>query len=581
LRADDEDKAAEYLLRAGDQAREEHALDEAIEHYRDLLPLLERRGERQEMALVLFKLALALHMALRFGEANEAYQRAFAHWTAPEPAPGRAVETLRMAASYVPQVVDPAHAGWWPDIELCMQLFDRLVEAWPERTIVPSLAERWEMSDDGLRYRFQLREGLTWSDGTPLTAHDVEFGIKRVLDPANPGASVALYFVLENAQDYALGRSSDVEAVGVRALDDLTVEFRLVVPAPYFMSVANRPDAAPQPRHAIERHGEAWSAPEHQVVSGPLRVAEHAPDRLVLVRHDGYSRPRRGNVARIECVRAAVDDAFPAFARGELGMARVVYTPHTADHVRSPAGADEPLTWLAYIGFDHAHPQLRDVELRRALALTIDRTALAEAAPANLAAATGGVVPPALHGHSPDIAPRLDHEQARQHLARAGARPEAGLSLTAQDVWGELLEIVVRGWRDELGIDVRLDLWPGHEHPVGSLLDRAPMALFGWLPGYPDPEYMLRLLLHSDARTNAVRFADPRFDELIEAARRERSDRGRLERFHEADRYAVADQVALIPLFYGRSTAFVQPYVHGWWEFAKSSANFGDLVVES
>jgi ABC-type transport system substrate-binding protein len=147
-------------------------------------------------------------------------------------------------------------------------------------------------------------------------------------------------------------------------------------------------------------------------------------------------------------------------------------------------------------------------------------------------------------------------------------------------VWSELLEIVARGWRDGLGLDLRLDLWPGHDPPTVPLLDRAPMALFGWLPGYPDPEYMLRLLLHSEARTNAVHFADERFDELVESARQERNDRGRLERYHEADRYAVADQVAVIPLVYGRSTALVQPHVHGWWEFAKSSANFADLVVE-
>jgi peptide/nickel transport system substrate-binding protein len=231
---------------------------------------------------------------------------------------------------------------------------------------------------------------------------------------------------------------------------------------------------------------------------------------------------------------------------------------------------------LAYIGFDHTHAQLRDVELRRALALAIDRTALAEAAPANLVAATGGIVPPALYGHSPDIAPRLDLDRAREHLDRSG---DVTLALTAQDVWGELLEIVARGWRDGLGIDVRLDLWPGHDPPAGSLLEHAPVALFGWMPGYPDPEYMLRLLLHSEALTNAVHFADERFDELIESARQERNDRIRLERYHDADRYAVADRVAVIPFVYGRSTALVQPQVHGWWEFAKSSANFADLVV--
>src|SRR3954470_3762961 len=270
LAAKDEDKAASYLLRAGDKARQEYALDEAIGHYQALLPLLEKRGERQQSALVLFKLALALHTSLRFAAANKIYQRAFELWSPPPAAP--ATERLRVATSFLPNDTDPKSAIAWPNIQLCMQLFDRLVEAWPERTIVPSLAERWEISDDGLRYVFHLREGLRWSDGSPLTAHDIEFGIKRVLDPEKPGSSVAIYFVLENGQDYYLGHSDDADAIGVRALDDRTVEFRLVAPAPYFMSVMHRPAGGPQPRHAIEEHGAGWCTPERQVVSGPFAV---------------------------------------------------------------------------------------------------------------------------------------------------------------------------------------------------------------------------------------------------------------------------------------------------------------------
>ena len=177
-----------------------------------------------------------------------------------------------------------------------MQLFDRLVEQWPERTIVPSLAERWEIADDGLRYVFHLREGLTWSDGEPLTAHDVEFGIKRVLDPDAPGSSVAIYFVLEGGQERYLGQTPDDAEVGVRALDDRTVEFRLAAPAPYFMSVMNRPDGGPQPRHAIEALGEAWTEPGKQVVSGAFRVAERSDERLVLERRPDRGAARRGNV---------------------------------------------------------------------------------------------------------------------------------------------------------------------------------------------------------------------------------------------------------------------------------------------
>ncbi len=115
---------------------------------------------------------------------------------------------------------------------------------------------------------------------------------------------------------------------------------------------------------------------------------------------------------------------------------------------------------------------------------------------------------------------------------------------------------------------------------VGGRVDSANVRVTGWLPGYADPEYFLRLLFQSTSRTNEGGFADPAFDVLIERARQERGDRGRLERFHEADRYAVADRVAVIPLVYGRSTAFVQPYVRGWWEFGKTSASFADVTVE-
>ncbi len=558
LAAENEEKAVEYLLRAGDRARQEYALDEAIEHYRALLPLLEARGERQEMALVLFKLALALHTSLRFAEANDAYQRAFEYWT--PPAAREATELLRVGTSVLPYDLDPKSAIAWPNIQVCMQLFDRLVEAWPERTIVPSLAERWEISDDGLRYVFHLREGLTWSDGAPLTAHDVEFGIKRVLDPASPGASVAIYFVLENGEATYLGENDDWNAVGARALDDRTIEFRLSAPAPYFMSVMNRPDGGPQPRHAIDGVTDA------RVVSGAFEVAERSDDRLVLRRRS----PRRGNVAEVEFLQTDVADVLPAYERGDLDMVLVRYTPRFADLMPSAVHRDASIgaaAWSAYIRFDHTDPVTGNLDLRRALAHAVDRDALAAACPANLVVAAGGVVPPVLQGHTPDIALRYDPDVAREYLARSGY--DGDLELAGLEHWDRLIDVVARSWQDVLGrrVDIRS---PGESR----------ISVTGWLPGYPDPEYYLRLLFQSTSRTNEGGFADPAFDELIELARQERSDRGRLERFHEADRFAVVDRVAVIPLVYGRSTAFVSPAVHGWWEFGKSSASFADLTVE-
>jgi len=582
LASEDEEKAIDYLTRAGDKARQDYALDEAIEYYEELLPLLERRGESQGIALVLFKLALALHTSLRFAEANAVYQRAFDHWKPPDPV--AASEVLRIGTSFVPNDPDPRSAIAWPNIQLCMQLFDRLVEAWPERTIVPSLAERWDISDDGLHYLFHLREGLEWSDGRPLTAHDVEFGIKRVLSPNEPGSSVAIYFVLDGGQDYYLRRTSNADSVGVKALDDRTIEFRLAAPAPYFMSMMNRPDGGPQPRHAIEQHGENWAEPEHQVVSGPFRISKRTDSVLTLARRDGYRNvARTGNVERVELVAASLPNALDLYERNELDMVAVRYTPRLADQVRTESRADAvvgPAAWTAYLAFDHSHPGVANVDFRRALAHAIDRTTLAEKLPTNLLVATGGLVPPALQGHTPDIVPRYEPEVARELLARSGVT--GVVQLAALDEWAEIVGAIADSWRSTLNVEVETPTWsPDQAWRLARPWEQfiAPIVITGWLPGYSDPEYYLRLLLQSTSKTNEGGYAYPPFDELIERARQERSDRTRLELFHEADRMAVADQVALIPLAYGRSTAFVRPALQGWWEFGKTSAPFADLTI--
>jgi ABC-type oligopeptide transport system substrate-binding subunit/class 3 adenylate cyclase len=585
LAANDEDKAISYLTLAGDKARLEYGLDEAIGHYRALLPLLERRGERQAIALVLFKLALALHCSMRFAEANATYGRAFEFWTPPDPWPSASTATLRIASSFLPNDPDPKSAIAWPNIQLCMELFDRLVEQWPERTIVPSLAERWEISDDGLRYVFHLRKGLRWSDGYALTAHDVEFGIKRVLNPGSPGSSVAIYFVLENGQDFYLGRNRDADRIGVRALDDDTVELRLVAPAPYFMSVMNRPDGGPQPQHAIERYGTEWTDPDNQVVSGPFRQKERTDDHLVLTRQDGYTGVRTGNVRRVELLRSKVSDASPAYEAGDLDVISIRYTPRLADLVSAPpeGAMIGPAAWTLYLAFDHRHPITSNVEFRRALARAIDRDAMALATPVNLIVANGGIVPPALEGHTPDIVPRFDPEAARAHLSASGASDgRLEIALAALEDFEPMISVVARTWEEVLGLRVSLRWWTWLEATQHSAISEvAPIVVAGWLPGYPDPEYYLRLLLHSDSKTNEGGFAHPPFDELIEQARQERSDRVRLELYHEADRLAVADRIALIPMAYGRSMAFVKPWVKGWWEFGKTSSSFADLVVEN
>ena len=364
--------------------------------------------------------------------------------------------------------------------------------------------------------------------------------------------------------------------VGVKALDNRRVEFRLAAPAPYFLSVANRPDAAPQPRHAIEAHGDAWTEPERHVVSGAFRQVQRSPEHVVLERRPESRRP--GNVGRVDLRRLALREALSE--RPQLVTVQPV-SP-SAPGVREVAGEVElgPPAWTVYLVFDHGRAPYSNVDVRLALAHAIDREALAATLPPNFAAATGGLVPPALLGHTPDIAPRYDPDLARRHLA--GAPVDAPLELvgTRGDEIEPIVELLAEQWREALGVDVELKLLDELYAAVRMrMLEYGALAPSAWFPGFPDPEYYLRLLLQSEAVDNRGGWRDAEFDDLIERARLEPDGRRRLELFHAADRRAVADEVAVIPLAYARNAFLVDPSVRGWWEFGKSWASFADLEV--
>lgn len=557
--ADDPEKAIHYLRLAGDTARNDWALDEAIEHYRALVPLLRRLNHAAEAATTLFKLGLTLHTAMRYEEANTAWQEAFTIW-APEHLMRAHTAELRIASPAIPGPPDVLGNTAWTNIQVAMQVYDRVVEAWPERNAVPSLADTWTVSGDGLRYEFHLRAGLTWHDGTPLTAAHVERAMKRALDPRHPAAGASIYFVIRGAREYYFGDKHDASSVGVHALDDRRLIIELAHPAPYFMSVMNRPDA------------NAHLQPESTMGSGAFRVTASAPGRLTLERVN-TERLRRGNVGRVEMVQMDAEAAAEAYLRDEVDMVPLrVGGATTRLPIDHPEASITPLAATVYLVPDCARG-CSSQPLRRALAAAIDTQRVRIALPPASTVATGGIVPPALQGHTADIAVGFDPATARRWLRKSGFI--GPLRFVCMPVWNALGVVVADSWREHLGIEVVFR----EDDPDELALD-VDVHMYNWLPGYPDPEYYLRLLLHSASLTNRGRWANSSFDELIDKAVVQRESGARLEMFHAADRLAIREECALIPLGYLASITYVKPWVSGWWEFGKSSASFADLIVD-
>ena len=387
-----------------------------------LLPLLERRGERQEIALVLFKLALALHTSLRFAEANETYQRAFEHWTPPEPR-ARRPSALRVATSFLPNDLDPKtrdRVAEHPALHAALRPARRGVAGADDRPVA-----RRALGDLGRRAALRLPPARGADlvrrrrRSPPTTSSSGSSACSTRRAPARRSRSTSCS---RTARTTYLGRNTDADAVGVRALDDRTVEFRLVAPAPYFMSVMNRPDGGPAaaPRDRARRR--RWSAPSagrerrrSRSPSAPTtgscceRRVPRAPRRQ---RRRGRALPH-GDRRRAAGVRAR---------RADLVLVR--YTPRLADLMPGAVHADAVLGSPRVVGVHplrpHASGDWRTSSCGARSRTRSTGTRWRRSAPANLVVATGGVVPPALQGHTPDIALRYDPDLAREYLARSG-----------------------------------------------------------------------------------------------------------------------------------------------------------------
>jgi len=595
-------EAVNYLLEAGDRARGLYAYQEAIHAYERALALLRELGTRSDAleradaqaARTLMKLGLAYHNAFQFQKSRQAYDEGFALWqqaAAAEPAipPAPAPHPLRMAW-FQGGVLDPGMegnvAGGWID----EQLFCGLLVESPNLDIAPDVAQSWEVSDGGRRYVFHLRDDVHWSDGTPVTAGDFAYAWKRVLDPATGSPNADLLYDILGARAFHQGQACHPDQLGVRALNDLTLEVELEEPTGHFLQLMAFVVSFPLPRHVVEAHGASWTEVGKFVSNGPFRLEARPSDELmVLVRNPAYHGRSTGNLQRVELsLRLSRESSLAlleAYEAGELDVYDTLELPPVdMDRARQRHPGEfvsEPWLHTNYLAFNTSQPPFDDVRVRRAFVLAMDRETLASVALGGFVVpATGGFVPPGMAGHSPGIGLPYDPEAARKLLAEAGYPGGRGFPpivylMLPATVHQEHGEYVCQGWREELGIEVRDEAveWDTYDDRLG----REPRHIFacGWIADYPDPDNILRVGL----ATVQTMWRDPVYDGLIERARRLTDQRQRMRLYSQADRILV-EEAPLVPLFYNRNTLLIKPWVLKFPMSARGGWFWKDIVIE-
>lgn len=585
------EKAVGYLVRAGDQARMAYAHQEATDYYHRALAFLKEQGEHERAARTLMKLGLTYHSAFDFRSARQAYEEGFALWQRaeeiwPTVPPPPAPHALRVDWLN-PPTLDPIMMEDIYSVGVINQLFSGLVDVGPEMDVMPDVARTWEVLEGGRRYVFHLRDDVRWSDGTPVTAEHFEYAWKRVLDPATDSPNASLLYDVKAARAFHQGEVSDPESVGVRALDEVTLEVELERPTGYFLHLVAHGPTYPVPRHVVEAHGETWTEVRKIVTNGPFKLESwQLGESIVLVRNPEYHGRFRGNLQRVEL--SLLEDPSETMEMYETDGLDILdlwgLSPLEMDRARQRHAGEYvsvPRLATGFVGVDLSRPPFDDPRVRRAFSLATDRETLADVVLRGYCfPATGGVVPPGMPGHSPGIGLPYDPDRACQLLAEAGYPggrdfPVVDLLVPSFPAFSLGSEYLQAKWRENLGAEIA---WEAMEWGMFlDRLDREPPHMFAlaWGADYPDPDYFLSV----DFLRERTGWRNEAYDRLMEQAKRITDQEERMKLYGQADRILVED-AAIIPLTYDRSHLLVKPWVRKFPMSAIKAWFWKDVIIE-
>ena len=476
-----------------------------------------------------------------------------------------------------PDSLDPHKARSMEAMVVLRDLFEGLTRLDHQAAPIPGAAQSWTVSDDGLLFTFHLRPNLKWSNGEPVVAEDFAAGLRRLVNPETASQYAQVIAVIVNAADIVSGKKP-VESLGVAAPDEATVVITLATPAPYLPGLMAHASCAPLHRPSVAKLGERFARAGEQVSNGAFVLAEWLQGSYIrTVRNKHYWNDAANRIDGVKFLQIADENAeLRAYRAGELHLTAVVPRGQF-DWIRENLSAElhvSPQLTTYYYGFNLDRPLFRDVRLRRALSMVIDRERLANSVLRVGELPAYGWVPPGIldygsqsfdYEHTP-VAARI--AEAQVLLAAAGYTREKPLSFELRynngEVHTKVAVAVASMWKEALGVDARL---AGVEFKsLMEDVDRRDVDVYrlSWVADYNDP-YTFLQYLKSDFGINLPHYRSGAYDALLGEASRQTDTAKRRSLLEAAERTALADH-PLIPLYFYVNKHLVKPEVRGWYD---------------
>jgi oligopeptide transport system substrate-binding protein len=483
---------------------------------------------------------------------------------------GSGNQEFRFTLASEPPSLDPALMTDAQSSIVASGLYDGLMRLNSAGEPEPSIAKDYKVSDDGKTYTFDLRKDAKWSNGDPVTAHDFVYSWQRALAPETASDYAYLLYYLENGQQYNAGEITDPNQVGVKALDDYTLEAKLYTPAPYFISLVAHYTYFPVHKATVEGKPDWAAEADTMVTNGPFLLSEWAhEDKLILKKNPDYFNKDKVSFNKVTIT--LVNDAntvYNLFETNEIdwigAQAGSVVTDLTPKLVSEGKAEIKAIASVYYYLFNTQKAPFNNVKIRKAFAMAVNRQDLIDNVTKANQTPAFGLVPPSIAGMDgksyrelyPDNFFKEDVEEAKKLLAEGlkdsglSELPETTLLYNTDEGHKKIAEAIADMWRKNLGVEVKLA-----NQEWGTFLESRDAGQFdvarsGWGADFNHAINFTYDLIHPTSGNNDGKYNNSKVGELLEASMVATDEKKRLDMIAEAEKIAFKDDMGALPLYY-------------------------------
>ncbi|MDI3533753.1 MAG: oligopeptide transport system substrate-binding protein [Thermosediminibacterales bacterium] len=497
-------------------------------------------------------------------------------------------QILRYNLGTEPETLDSAKAKGNIEFNVLINLFEGLIRLDATGNPQPAAAESWDIEDNGKKYIFHLRD-TKWSNGDPVTAYDFEYSWKRVLNPDTASGYAYQLFYIKNAAAYnSRDSNTSSDTVGVKALDEKTLEVTLEAPTAYFLTLLASPVYYPVHKPTVEEQGDKYGAQAEGFVSnGPFKIVSwRHQEKIELAKNENYWDSEQVKLSRL--VFLMIDNPSTELAAFETGQIEFGDNPPypEIERLKQQNKAKIASDFSNYFFmFNVKKPPLNDPRVRKALNLAIDRKALVENVLKAGQVPALAFVPYGLkdlkgedfRATGADYFKDADFEKARELLSEAGypdgkGFPEIQILTNNNGNNKPIAEAVQQMWSKNLNIKVKIKVQEWMVYLESLFTGDYQTSGIMWSPDYLDPMTFLDIFV-TGGGNNVTFWGNKDYDNLIETAKKTSDLEKRFELMHDAEEILM-EEMPVSPIFFNADPYMLKPYVKdvilnpmGWRDF--------------